>query len=93
MTSGKIYEYIKKSTVILDILWYFYQSFPCSSLVLLLGFSCGSTGKVSACNVGDLSLILGLGRSSGEGKAYLLQYSGLENSIDCIVHRVAKSLT
>ena len=34
----------------------------------------------------DLSLIPGLGRSAGEGKGYLLQYSGLENSMDCIVH-------
>ena len=46
----------------------------------LLGFPCGSAGKESACNVGDLGLILGLGRSPGEGKGYLLQYSGLENS-------------
>ena len=35
--------------------------------------------------------LLGLGRSPGEGKGYLLQYSGLENSMDCVVHRVAKS--
>ena len=50
-----------------------------------LGFLCGSAGKESACNVGDLSLIPGLGRSRGEGKGYPLQYSGLENSMDCIV--------
>ena len=42
---------------------------------------------------GDMSLIPGLGRSPGEGKGYPLQYSGLENSMDCIVHRVAKSQT
>ena len=48
-------------------------------------------GKESACSVGDLGLILGLGRSPGEGKGYPLQYSGLENPMDCIVHRVAKS--
>ena len=41
----------------------------------------GLEGKVSACNAGDLGLILGLGRSSGEGKGYPLQYSGLENPI------------
>ena len=52
-----------------------------------------SAGKESACNVGDLSLISELGRSPGEGKGYPLQYSGLENSMDCIVHRVAKSWT
>ena len=47
-----------------------------------LGFPCGSAGKVSACNGGDLGLIPGLGRSPGEGKGYPLQYSGLENSMD-----------
>ena len=49
-----------------------------------------SVGKVSACNTGDLGLIPRLGRSSGEGKGYLLQYPGLENSMDCIVHGVAE---
>ena len=57
------------------------------------GFSCGSTGKESACNAGDLGSIPGLGRSPGGGKGYPLQYSGLENSMDCIVHKVAKSWT
>jgi len=42
--------------------------------------------KEFACNAGDLGLIPGLGRSPGEGKGYTLQYSGLENSMDCIVH-------
>ena len=42
--------------------------------------------KESACNAGDLGSIPGLGRSSREGKGYPLQYSGLENSMDCIVH-------
>ena len=40
-------------------------------------------GKESACNVGDLGSIPGLERSPGEGKGYPLQYSGLENSVDC----------
>ena len=53
----------------------------------------GSASKDSACNEGDLGLIPGLGRSPGEGKGYLLQYSGLKNSMDCIVHGVAKSQT
>ena len=44
-----------------------------------------------ACNVGDLGSIPGLGRSPGEGNHYPLQYSGLENSMDCRVHRAAKS--
>ena len=52
-----------------------------------------STGKESACNAGDLGSIPGLGRSPGEKKGYPLQYSGLENSADCIVHGVAKSWT
>ena len=56
-------------------------------------FLCGSAGKESACNAGGLGLIPGLGRSPGERKGYPLQYSGLENSMDCIVHGVAKSQT
>ena len=53
----------------------------------------GSAGKESTCNVGDLGLIPGLGRSPGEGKGYSLQYFGLENSMDCTVHGVEKSQT
>ena len=60
---------------------------------VLLGFPCGSAGKESACNAGNLGLIPGLGRFPGEGKGYPLQYSGLENSMDCIVHGVAKNWT
>ena len=56
-----------------------------------LGFPCGSADKECACNVEDLGLISGLGRSPGEGKGYPLQYSGIEKSMDCIVHGVAKS--
>ena len=58
-----------------------------------LGFPDGSDGKESSCNVGDLGSIPGLGRSSEEGKGYPLQYSGRENSMDCVVHGVAKSRT
>ena len=57
----------------------------------LLGFRCGSAGKESACNERDLGSIPGLGRSPGEEKGFPLQYSGLENSMNCIVHVVAKS--
>ena len=53
----------------------------------------GLAGKEFACNEGDLGSIPGLGRSPGEGKDYPLQYSGLENSMDCIVPGVAKSRT
>ena len=48
-------------------------------------------GKESTCTGGDMGSIPGLGRSPEEGKGYLLQYSGLENSLDCIVHGVAAS--
>ena len=57
------------------------------------GFPCGSSGKEFTCNAGDLGSIPRLGRSAGEGKGYPLQYSGLENSMDCTVHGVAKSQT
>ena len=58
-----------------------------------MGFHGDSAGKESACNVGDLGLVPGLGRSPGEGKGYLIQYSGLKNFMDCIVHGVAESDT
>ena len=58
-----------------------------------MGFPGGSAGKESACNAGDLGLIPGLGTSPGEGQGYPLQYSGLENSRECVVHGVAKSQT
>ena len=60
---------------------------------IFLGFPCGSAGNESAYNKEDLGSIPGLGRSPGEGKGYPLQYSGLENSRDCIVHGVTKSRT
>ena len=60
---------------------------------VFLGFPCGSAGKESAHNAGDLGSIPGFGRCPGEGKGYALQYSGLENFMDCIVHGVAKSQT
>ena len=59
-----------------------------------LGFPGGSAGKESACNVGDLDSIPELGRYPGQGKGYLpTPVSGLENSMDCIVHGAAKSWT
>ena len=47
----------------------------------IVGFPCGSAGKQSTCNVGELGSIPVLGRSPGEGNSYSLQYSGLENSM------------
>ena len=58
----------------------------------MLRIPCGLAGKESFCNVGDLGSVPGLGRSLGEGKGYPLQYSGLENSMGCIVRRGHKEL-
>ena len=60
---------------------------------VFLVFPCGSASKKSAFNEEDLGSIPGLGRSPGEWKGYPLQYSGLENSTDCIVYGVTKSQT
>ena len=64
---------------------------PYSGMIITLfqGFPHSSVGKESACNAGDPGSIPGSGRPTGEGKGYPLQYSGLENSMDCIVHGVA----
>ena len=59
----------------------------------ILGLPCGSAGKEAACNVRDLGLIPELRRSPGEGNGYPLQFSGLENCMDCIVYGVTKSRT
>ena len=57
------------------------------------GFPNSSVGEESVCNAGDLGSVPGLGRLPGEGKGYPLQYSGLGNSMDCIVHGATKSQT
>ena len=62
-------------------------------LLPIQGFPGSSVVKESVCNAGGPGSILGLGRSAGEGKGYPLQYPGLENSKDGIVHGVAKSWT
>ena len=61
------------------------------STPVFLGFPCDSVGKESTRNAGDLGLIPRL--SPGEGKGYPLQYSGLENFMDCIVCGAAKCRT
>ena len=58
-----------------------------------LGFPDSLVGKESACNAGDPGSIPGQERSPGGGKGYLLQYSGLEDSMDCIVNEVSESRT
>ena len=56
-----------------------------------MSFPSGSDGKVSVYNTGDLGLIPELGQSLGEGKGYTLQYSSLENSMDCIVYGILQA--
>ena len=60
---------------------------------VFLGFPFGSVRKESACNMGDLRLIPGLGRSPREGKDYPLQYSRLENPMNCIFYGITKNRT
>ena len=69
------------------------DSFKLAELPCIVGFPCGLAGKESACKAGDLGLIPGLGRSPREGKGYPVQYSGLENSMDCMVRGGAESRT
>ena len=69
------------------------EFFLCYQIIFCSCLPGGSVGKESACNAGDLGLIPGLGRSPGEGKGHPFQYSGVENSMDCIVHGVTKSRT
>ena len=57
-----------------------------------MGFLGNSDGKEFACNAGDPGSIPGLGRFPGEGKGYPLQYSGLENSMDCFSCSVNRNL-
>ena len=87
--------YIIYSYIYLLFLIYFATVWFLSSLLhtpVFLGFPCGSDGKES-CYAGDLGSVPGLGRCPGEGKAYPLQYSGLENSMDCTVLGITKWLS
>ena len=65
--------------------------YPEYHVVVLWGFPGGSVGKNLPLNAGDPGSIPGLGRSPGEGNSHSLQYSDLENSMDCIVHEVTKT--
>ena len=79
---SSVLQYFYKTSILTpNILYhsYVYKDFPC-----------GSAGKESAYNLGDLGSISGLVRSPGEGKGYSFKYSGLENSMDCIVHGVQR---
>ena len=71
-----------------------YISFFIFHLILYyMCFPCGSAVNEFVCNAGDLGSIPGLGRYPGEEKSYPLQYSGLENSVDCLVHGITKIWT
>ena len=81
--------------IFLNVLFvcFFFFFLKKTNLFIQQGFPGSSTGNESACNAGVPGSILGLGRSPGEGKGYPLYYSGLENSMDCTVHGLAKSQT
>ena len=88
MTTGKNKALTIQTFVGIDVLAFEYTEYPvyfCHSFSSKEGFLCDSAGEVSACNAVDLGLIPGLGRSPGEEKGYPLQYSGLENSMDCVI--------
>ena len=80
-------------SVLKILLILFLQNFKIRKFKNFLGFPGSSAGKESACNAGNLGSVSGLGRSPEEGIGYPLQYSGLENSMDCMVRGVAKSRT
>ena len=75
----------------MDFLVFSDTPYPIFAMTSQVGFPCGSAGKESTRKAGDPGSIPGLGRSPGEGKGFPLQYSGLENSMDCIVHGVTQS--
>ena len=75
----------------LDTMWAYYTNERIEDKPL--GFPVAQLVKNLPAMQETWVLIPGLGRSPGEGKGYLLQYSGLENSTDCIVHGVTKSRT
>ena len=77
----------------LKFLHFMITYYSCAVLFIHAGFPHSSVGKESTCNAGDPGLISGLGRPAGEGIGYPLQYSGLENFTDYIVHGVTKSQT
>ena len=87
-----------KSEVQLKMLCFFFSHISISHVIFgthfyrHLDYPCGSAGKESTCNVQDLGLIPGLGRSPGEGNGYPLLDSGLENPMDCVVCGGTKKL-
>ena len=89
--SSKIFHFFLRLTFFLN--WRIIALQCCVYNVFTMGFSGGLASKESTCNSGNMGSIPGLERSPGEGTGYPLQYSGLENSMYCIVHGVAKNQT
>ena len=79
------YIYQNKGTLVRFLGWNIHWRRNRLPTPIFLGFPCGSAGKESARSAGDLGSIPGLGRSPGERKGSSLQFSGLENSMECIV--------
>ena len=90
-------EKIKSQSIKIELynfLWILFVTYTvCAMKFFLFPFPHSSVGKESTCNAGDPGSIPGSGRSAGEGIGYPLWFSGLENSMDCRVHGVAKSRT
>ena len=87
-------NFVQKNFVFYVSIKHFFNSLLLHSCaILMVDFSGVSAVKESACSVGDLGLMHGLGRSPGEENGYPPQHSGLENSMDCVVHGVTKSQT
>ena len=90
MSSHKFKKYLIIVIALISLLNFYHSCL----ISMWRGYAGGSAGKETTCSVEDLGLIPGLGRSPGEGNGYPLQFSGLENSMDCIiVHGVTKIWT
>ena len=97
ITINLIFFFFKENSDLpseVDSVWVAFNSMlinglNCDLYILVIGLA----GKEFTYNAGDLGSIPGFCRSPGEGNSYPFQYSGLENSKDCIVHGVAKNWT
>ena len=72
----------KGRKIVLNMYCIILHNWICTYITCNRGFPCGSAGKESAFNMGDLGSIPGLGRSPKEWKGYPIHYSGLDSSMD-----------
>ena len=93
MDHDKLWEILKEMGIPDHSTCLLRNLYACQEASMVQGFPGTSAGKESTCKAGDLGLIPGLGRSPEEGNSYPPQYSRLENSMNCVVHGVAKSRT